>query len=163
MVFNSGMLSPTKLLFKLPTYHKRNPSNSVQGHRGLIGYCYVPYQSILTPPIPWAFDWSFASYSWWIWPKMRAVLVFTGTLFNVKKRIAYSFNHLAEAPLTFVNGWLIRKMHYPPETASLMLIAQMIAKVLQVSFTKSTQSLIWLQTFYSAVLIQSNFIWTLII
>ena len=27
----------------------------------------------------------------------------------------------------------IRKMHYPPETASVMLIAQMIATVLQVS------------------------------
>ena len=54
-------------------------------------------------------------------------------------------------------------MHYPPETASLMLIVQMIAKVLQVSFTKSTQPFIWLQTFYAAVLIQSNFIWTLTI
>lgn len=38
-------------------------------------------------------------------------------------------------------GWFfIRKMHYPPETASVMLIAQMIATVLQVSITIKQQS-----------------------
>lgn len=47
---------------------------------------------------------------------------------NCNHSMIFSFSNC----LTWV--WFsIRKMHYPPETASVMLIAQMIATVLQVS------------------------------
>lgn len=40
-----------------------------------------------------------------------------------------------------VVSFFIRKMHYPPETASVMLIAQMIATVLQVFWATKNEVL----------------------
>lgn len=57
--------------------------------------------------------------------------VCSGVVLN-KQQNCYSKNEINAYCLCKI-GLIIRKMHYPPETASVMLIAQMIATVLQVS------------------------------
>jgi len=54
-------------------------------------------------------------------------------------------------------GLITRKMHYPPETASVMLIAQMIATVLQVSIFMEIISYMYFECLFGLQLITCRY------